>query len=467
MAERNTRIRKTQISSVGPDDFDATNSPADNQIPTYDNATGKFTWANVEGAVGSGNIFLDEFTQADIESGNILVVTHDLSQQYPNVLVVDENDKQIIPDDIIFNSTSDLYIDLSSFVSITGTWHVAIASGGIDGATGADGADGTSFIYKGLIDCSTNPNYPEGVVGDLYEVSVAGKIGGNSGVIVVVKNLILCKESTVTGDEATVGTKWAVMGGDMRRSKYDTDFDGIVDEAEAINDGTNYATAVNIKSAVDLKHTQNTDTKLDEGGASEVSASQAKTGYTHSSSNGASHADVASNTSHRGITGNPHGTVKGDVGLGNVDNKSEATIITDVKADADVASAISLKHANTLDHSNASDHTQGTDTGSTQNSFAIGDGNDTDKTLTANTRVSNPPKLRYNTSTDKWQYTNDGTTWYDFGLGESTGDMAKSVYDADNNGIVDKASEVDDGTTGDLHKSTAEQVRDAVDKKHT
>jgi hypothetical protein len=46
---------------------------------------------------------------------------------------------------------------------------------------------------------------------------------------------------------------------------------------------------------------------------------------------------------------------KTDVGLGNVDNKSEATIITDVKADIDVASAISLKHTQGTD--------QGLDTG--------------------------------------------------------------------------------------------------------
>jgi len=50
-------------------------------------------------------------------------------------------------------------------------------------------------------------------------------------------------------------------------------------------------------------------------------------------------------------TSNPHSVTKTQVGLGNVDDKSEATIITDVKADSDVASAISLKH------------TQGTDLG--------------------------------------------------------------------------------------------------------
>jgi hypothetical protein len=42
---------------------------------------------------------------------------------------------------------------------------------------------------------------------------------------------------------------------------------------------------------------------------------------------------------------NPHSVTKTQVGLGNVDNVSEATIIADVKAESDVASAISLKHA--------------------------------------------------------------------------------------------------------------------------
>lgn len=38
-----------------------------------------------------------------------------------------------------------------------------------------------------------------------------------------------------------------------------------------------------------------------------------------------------------------------DVGLGNVDNKSEATIITDVKSDGDVSDAISKKHTQNAD----------------------------------------------------------------------------------------------------------------------
>ena len=50
--------------------------------------------------------------------------------------------------------------------------------------------------------------------------------------------------------------------GDMLKSTYDTDDDGIVDKAESVDDGTNSATAADISSAVSKAHDQNTDTIL-------------------------------------------------------------------------------------------------------------------------------------------------------------------------------------------------------------
>ncbi len=44
MVERNTRIRASQIQSILPDDLEATNSLTDNYVPSYDLASGKFTW---------------------------------------------------------------------------------------------------------------------------------------------------------------------------------------------------------------------------------------------------------------------------------------------------------------------------------------------------------------------------------------------------------------------------------------
>lgn len=56
------------------------------------------------------------------------------------------------------------------------------------------------------------------------------------------------------------------------------------------------------------------------------------------------------------------------------------------------------------------------------------------------------------------QYTYDGTNWT-----APTADMTKAVYDTDNDGIVDKAENVDDGAG---NASTAAQVKDAVTKRH-
>ena len=51
------------------------------------------------------------------------------------------------------------------------------------------------------------------------------------------------------------------------------------------------------------------------------------------------------------------------------------------------------------------------------NTFPVGDGTDTDKTIQAATGAANPPAIRFHAATGKWQYTSDGTTWSDFGTG--------------------------------------------------
>lgn len=69
-----------------------------------------------------------------------------------------------------------------------------------------------ALVYKGTIDCSTNPNYPSANAGELYIVSVAGKIGGVSGVNVEAGDMLICNtDSTVSGDEATVGAYWSAI----------------------------------------------------------------------------------------------------------------------------------------------------------------------------------------------------------------------------------------------------------------
>lgn len=68
-----------------------------------------------------------------------------------------------------------------------------------------------AMVFKGVINCSANPNYPAADAGHVYSVSVAGKIGGASGVNVEVGDSLLCiTDSTASGDQATVGANWVI-----------------------------------------------------------------------------------------------------------------------------------------------------------------------------------------------------------------------------------------------------------------
>ena len=69
-----------------------------------------------------------------------------------------------------------------------------------------------ALLYKGVIDCSGNPNYPAADAGHVYIVSVSGKIGGASGASVAVGDLIICNtDATAGGDQAGVGAKWNII----------------------------------------------------------------------------------------------------------------------------------------------------------------------------------------------------------------------------------------------------------------
>lgn len=73
-------------------------------------------------------------------------------------------------------------------------------------------AAANALTYKGVLDCSTNPNYPAGDSGDVWVVSVAGKVGGASGTTVDVGDMVMCKtDGTPTGTEAIQGSKWNIV----------------------------------------------------------------------------------------------------------------------------------------------------------------------------------------------------------------------------------------------------------------
>lgn len=68
-----------------------------------------------------------------------------------------------------------------------------------------------AMVFKGVIDASTNPNYPASNRGDTYRISVAGKIGGASGPNVEVGDLLIAlTDGTAAGTQAAVGANWNV-----------------------------------------------------------------------------------------------------------------------------------------------------------------------------------------------------------------------------------------------------------------
>ena len=69
-------------------------------------------------------------------------------------------------------------------------------------------------------------------------------------------------------------------------------------------------------------------------------------------------------------------------------------------------------------------HQQNTDTGTNKNDFSIGDGADSNKTVTANKAGTPKPQLRWNETLDRWEISDDGTNF------RSVIDKVQSLTDA-------------------------------------
>ena len=65
------------------------------------------------------------------------------------------------------------------------------------------------FLIKQSINCSTNPVYPASTIGDCYKVSGAGKIGGSSGLIVSVGDILVCNNTTAGGLQSAAASDFS------------------------------------------------------------------------------------------------------------------------------------------------------------------------------------------------------------------------------------------------------------------
>jgi len=108
-------------------------------------------------------------------------------------------------------------------MAVQGAASVAITGGTITGMTSpsgssdvatkgyVDGLISSPLSFKSSTDCSSNPNYPSATKGDLYLVSVAGKIGGASGIAVEIGDMYLAISTNVGGTQASVGSHWTLI----------------------------------------------------------------------------------------------------------------------------------------------------------------------------------------------------------------------------------------------------------------
>lgn len=92
-----------------------------------DSTTTGFIFNNTAegGGGGTGVGIVDAFVNGDLTAG-VLTVAHNIGNQYVQVQVYDNNDNLVMPDDVTLTDANNLDIDLSSYGTITATWHAVI-----------------------------------------------------------------------------------------------------------------------------------------------------------------------------------------------------------------------------------------------------------------------------------------------------------------------------------------------------
>ena len=160
--------------------------------------------------------------------------------------------------DFAMLASGDITTDLGASATTTEIARADAVKAYVDAAV----ATADAFTVQGWLDCSTNPNYPAANAGDSYRVTVSGKIGWVSGVIVEVWDLIICfTDATASGDHATVGAEWIVEQTNLEAaSETVAGYVELATDAE-VNSGSDTARAIT-PAGLNQRTASNTQTGL-------------------------------------------------------------------------------------------------------------------------------------------------------------------------------------------------------------
>ena len=94
-------------------------------VPVANGGTGANTATNARTALGAAGVYRTSFTNANL-TANALTVSHGLGQKYVGVIIADNTDRVILPDEVTFTSNTVTTVDLTSYAPLTGTWNVTV-----------------------------------------------------------------------------------------------------------------------------------------------------------------------------------------------------------------------------------------------------------------------------------------------------------------------------------------------------
>jgi hypothetical protein len=175
------------------------------------------------------------------------------------------------------------------------------------------------MIFKGVIDCSANPNYPAADSGWTYRVSVAGKIGGASGINVEVGDLLLClTDGTASGNQATVGTAWSIAQANIDGAVIGPA--SAVDNTPMVSDGVSGKLIKNVSYATFKTSLALVKADVGLGNVDNTSDANKPVSTAQATAIAVVQTDV---TAHEARTDNPHTVTKSQVGLGSVTNDAQ------------------------------------------------------------------------------------------------------------------------------------------------